>query len=153
MLPGLLFSAGISSEGGNITQVNTSLGFPSVWHGVHGNVSGNAFSPFTITAIPNEVSNSTISTGSGGCQYGVKSLFLFFHMSPSNISSLSSGNLSALDLFLASPHQNASATFNANTTFSTQKYGALLSVPTVYTHAFSGALAFRTGYLLSLIHI
>lgn len=147
MLPCLLFSGGILSEGGNITQVNASIGFPSVWHGVRGNVSGSAFSPLTISAAPNEISNSTITTGSGSCQYGTSSLFLLFRLSQNTSSPLFAGSLPALDLFLASPRQNASGTFTSHTVFSTQKYGTISSVPTVYTRAFSGSMAFRTGYL------
>jgi hypothetical protein len=140
------FAQSVPTEGGNISAVNATQDSNSTWHGVCGQASASPFTPVTVSAAPGNITCLTINTGSASCAYGVMDLFLLFSNSSTAITSLSRGNLTVLDDFIASNTQNASSTFVMSTTFDTANFGTITGVPTTYTNSFVPA-TFRLGYL------
>jgi hypothetical protein len=135
-----------STEGGNITALNASSGYNSTWHGACGQASTAAFVPVSINATPGDTACLTVNTGAGVCTSGVERLYLLFSNSSSMITSLSAGNLTALDAFINREGQNGSSTFVLSTTFETANFGTIGAVPTTYTNPPVPA-TFRLGYL------
>src|SRR3989344_3261159 len=136
------------TEGGNITLSNITLAQSnSTWHGICGAVSGSAFSNVTINATPGTVDCAfTIATGSSGCAAGANSTNLLLSNSSQNFTTLSAGNLPALDDFINRGTQNGSNTFTSSRTFETAGWGSITSVPTAYTEPASQQ-DFPLGYL------
>ncbi len=138
--------AQVGTEGGNVSAVNASQDSNSTWHGVCGQASASPFAPVTLTATPGNLTCLTISTGSASCANGVDALFLLFSNSSTSIISLSRGNQTTLDDFIARNSQNATSTFTMSTTFDTGAFGTITGVPTTYTSS-SIPATFRLGYL------
>ena len=136
-----------TTEGGNITLLNVTLQNTSTWYGICGAVSSPAFSNVTINATAGTVDCSfTIATGSSGCPNGVSFTSLIFSNTSQNFTSLSAGNLSALDDFINRTIENGSNTFTSSRTFETAGWGNITSVPTAYTEPASQQ-DFPEGYL------
>lgn len=135
-----------TTEGGNISDVNLASETNSTWHGVCGQASPSAAVPVIINATPQNITSLTINTGSGSYPYGVSAIYLLFSTSPTAITSLQRGNLTALDTFINRSGQNGTETFVFSTTFTIGSYGTITGVPTTYTRA-PLPTTFPLGYL------
>ena len=142
------FAASNLTEGGNITLLNLTAGQNnSTWYGICGAVSGSTFSNVTINATPGTVECTfTLATGSSGCSNGASLINLLFSNTSANFTTLSAGNLSALDSFINRTIQNGTGTFTSSRTFETSGWGNITSVPTAYTEPASQQ-DFPLGYL------
>jgi hypothetical protein len=134
------------TEGGNVSQTNISSRTNSSWHGICGQASPPPFTSLTINATPGNISFHIISTSSASCAHAVKRLNLLFSNSSTPISSLSRGNLTTLDTFIARPAESGSSTFLLSRTIHTGNYGTIPGVPTTFTKSVSPA-AFPLSYL------
>lgn len=141
--------AGHATEGGNISQVDVARQYNSSWHGVVGQTSNLPYvPPFTmVNATPSNITYIPgQKTGAAKCAHGIDVLNLLFSNSSTEITSLSRGNLPALDSFIGDREDNGSATLVFSTSFETAGYGTITGVPTTYTNAPNPTI-FRMGYL------
>jgi hypothetical protein len=145
LLSGLGF-AQVSSEGGNVSGVNTTAEADSIWYGTCGQVYPDPVLPISFVAVPSKVECRPINTNSESCEHGIKYINLLFSNSSTTITSLSRGGLSTLDIFINQTSESASNTFVFSNSFETNIYGTITGVPTLYTNS-QFASVFRMGYL------
>ncbi|MEM2137945.1 MAG: hypothetical protein QW568_02560 [Candidatus Anstonellaceae archaeon] len=136
----------VTTQGGNITSVSALIPQNAIWHGICGTTSNVSSSNSPITASAGTIQCIDVATGSANCTYGPRFINIIFSNSSANISSLSAGNLTILDTFVANSVQSGTATFAATSTFVTSSFGNITSVPTTYTEP-SANSTFRLGYL------
>ncbi len=145
LMAGLAFSQA-TTEGGNISGVDTEGQLPSIWHGVVGQTTPDPAVNVTINATPADVSYHIIDLGTSECEVGPGYVNLIFSNSSESIAYLKRGNLTILDDFIGRPEENGTATFVFSTSFPTWNYGTITGVPTTLTNA-PDPSTFRMGYL------
>ncbi len=135
--------AQVDTGAGNVSEVNVSFVNATIWYGLAGQTSGAIPPSLTVTAVPDEVEELQISTGSDSCI--PDTLYILFSNSSAAITSLERGNLTILDSFINDPAQDGSATFGLSDSFDTS-FGIITGVPTTYTNALVPT-SFRMGYM------
>lgn len=143
-----LACAQVQAQGGGISFLSLSQAFSSTWHAVIGITSQSQASAFTVHATPGGVSRITAATSEPDCLEGAEAINILFSSSQEKTTSLSPGDLAALDSTMAFFTEDATHTFGERkTVFSTASFGQISGVPTAYTSSPSGNETFRLGYL------
>ena len=139
-----LFNAQFYTEGGNITNVNsTDIQNSSHWAGFYGHVIENINSTILLTPNPGTITLQNL-------QYALppRCSLNAVHVIAVNSTTislpLSPGNLTLLNVLLGDTE--GANTFTSTSTFSLS-YGSFANVPTTYTYSKNPPSNFRMGYL------